>query len=262
MPAHPLNPFAARSSTAVAPVPLSLSRGKARDKLQQGSQAVGSDGPIEHLASVRDLKDFLVEETITRRRELERLETMAAAPGLSPASANTLQHKAQDVRHEIERLEKACGEAYSCNPWRYEPELLDKLMSLRSSGASSAAIDRIRGLIRAGSWMHYPRIEERSIIEDVRRLRRVEPTLGPALDEVERLVTAHVLGAALEPAVRTIEDLSLRTWLMLKKADQLSGQVNSVTSTALRTELDDLRAVRDTLYFRCLYPTIAKKGFI
>ncbi len=190
---------------------------------------------IEHLATVRDLEAYLAQEL---------------AHATDPA--------------ERKRLETACSEAYSCDPWKYEPVLLDRLIALRQADGDQEDIDRLRGLIRAGSWMQYQRHDDAAVLEDIRRLRRAEPERGDALQEAARLYADKVVGVELEWAAQLIEDLDLRAWLNLKKLAHAHGQgtdADTVHQRLLRQEIEDLRAVRDAFYFRRLYPTISMKGF-
>jgi hypothetical protein len=221
---------------------------------------------IEHLASVRDLEAYLVAQAADKRAELGRVRALASDPSLDTGAVNAARYKAGTLEQDISLLERACSEVYSCDPWKYEPVLLDALIIAREAEAPQEDIDRLRALIRAGSWMQYQRQDEEAVLAVLRRLRRREPASWEArLAAAEAQWEARETGPALEPAVRPIEDLSLRAWLMLKQAAGAHGLDHLSDAShvrMLRDELQDLRIARDALYFRRLYPNIARKGFV
>lgn len=208
--------------------------------------------PIEHLATVKDLETYLGQQASRMRQHIKSMRT-----------STQNKHAIEQAESELARLESACLEAYTCDPWAYEPVLLDKLVHAKEA-AHSEDIQQLRSLIRAGSWMHYQRHDEADILEKIRQLRRQFPAHADALQQAARVYTDHVVGEALEPAVRLIEDLDLRAWLSLKKLSHTHGATvteESIHFQTMRQELEHIRAIRDAFYFRRLYPEIAKKGF-
>lgn len=103
---------------------------------------------------------------------------------------------------------------------------------------------------------------------DPATLREREEDARDAMTELERVhdaITNHLRGPDLEPSVRTIEDLSLQKWLELKK--YLAAHGTSVGEARLRKDtfvteslraIEDLRHVRDLLYYRRIHPDWAK----
>lgn len=209
--------------------------------------------PIEHLATVRELETYLGKQASLLRQQLKVLRT----------TTKNIYAIAQ-AESELARLESACLEAYTCDPWAYEPVLLDTLVRAKETHEKPEKIQELRALIRAGSWMHYQRHDEQDILERIRQLRRHLPAHAEALQQAAHAYIDHVVGEALEPAVRLIEDLDLRAWLSLKKLAHIHGVSVTDESVHLRTmrqELEHIRAIRDAFYFRRLYPEIANKGF-
>ncbi len=208
---------------------------------------------IEHLATVRDVETYLDERVIQKIKDLELLHKKHAPTYII-----------EDVIKEIKHLERACSEAYSCDPWKYEPVLLDDLIRLHHDAAPYDYINHIRGLIRAGSWMHYTRKNDQHILDDIHFLQRIERASWISkLQQVEKFYSEKIIGKKLEPAVQTIEYLSFKLWLQLKKfahAHGLQPTDNNPHLQHFRKEIQYLRIIRDTLYFRLLYPNIASKG--
>lgn len=209
--------------------------------------------PIEHLATVKDLETYLGQQASHMRQQIKVMR-----------SASQSRYAIEQAEAKLAQLESACLESYTCDPWSYEPILLDQLVHAKEAHKHSEEIQKLRSLIRAGSWMHYQRHEEVDILEKIRQLRRQFPAYADALQRAAHVYTEHVVGEALEPAVRIIEDLDLHVWLSLKKFSHMHGVAvteNTIHIQTARKELEDLRAIRDAFYFRRLYPEIARKGF-
>jgi len=194
---------------------------------------------------------------------------------------------------------EACESVFRCDPWMVEPIVLEELMLESSKGttADPARIERLRGLIRAGSWMSYDRTEpddayrqfavivkrelERRNAEVSRQAQDAERASDPELahelrnafeDEkalFERGLKAFRDGAAgkdAEPAARTIEYLFIRDYMALK---QLAIRHPGLTLDDARRhpvgrpfakEIEQLRPARDWAYFRSVYPGRARKS--
>ena len=86
-----------------------------------------------------------------------------------------------------------------------------------------------------------------------------------ALDRVATALRQNVLGEELEPCVRLIENLQVVAWLDLKKhlakhglpLEEMREKEDKETITYLK-EIEDLRHVRDFLYYRRLHPDWAR----
>ncbi len=183
-------------------------------------------------------------------------------------------------------IREACDNVFGCDPWKYEPVLLDELFTERRGSADPEKIKQLRGLIRAGSWMSYPRTTEKMALDDLsaihraetqewhERIRHADPDtakelaenrneLLAELAEVDRAITQKTTGDALDPAARTIEDLLGHEWYTVKQLmatkglDWRSAQTDHLTATHIE-EIEKLRALRDFIYYRLLYPTWAK----
>jgi len=185
---------------------------------------------------------------------------------------------------------EACVSRFDCDPWKYEPLLLDDLIKARSQNAPQTRIDELRGLIRAGSWMTYPRTGQSGALQRLRevaqseedgwqaKIRQADPDTSRELkaDMQEMLqelrqVTADLAagktGPELEAAVRAVEDLNARAWLSLKgymaaRGGDLAETKKQPAARPLVEEIERLRLVRDLLYFRRLYPKWAKLSLV
>jgi hypothetical protein len=174
----------------------------------------------------------------------------------------------------------ACLNLFDCDPWTYEPILLDALIRERATSGDSQTINQLRGLIRAGSWnkskerrvLQLPDAVER--IQEIQRreeqgwqerIRHADPdtskehkeNLRELLEELahaEELIRRGVYGEELEPAVRAIEDLNAHAWMELKKACLMHGidptKARAVHfASPLVEEIERLRPLRDYVYF-------------
>ncbi len=184
--------------------------------------------------------------------------------------------------------EEACANAYSCDPWKYEPVLFEDLIDIRATTNDAVALRELRGLIRAGSWMTYERQtpeDLRSHLKTVRtreqqewewRIRNADPDTSKEyregmkeemedLDQVEHALRMHAVGEEAAKAAKTVEDLAASAWLELKKQVAANGlewdDVPHASETRqLYKEVEGLRPLRDELYFRSLYPNLATHG--
>jgi len=188
---------------------------------------------------------------------------------------------------EATNIREACDNVFGCDPWKYEPVLIDELFSERRNENNPEKIREIRGLIRAGSWMSYPRTTEKMALDDLaaihrtetqdwhERIRHADPDTAKELTEnrnellaelaeINRAITEKTTGETLEPAARTIENLLGHQWYTMKKMmaanglDWKTAQNHHLTATHIK-EIEKLRALRDFIYYRLLYPTWAKE---
>ncbi len=189
------------------------------------------EGP-EHLHLIHDLQAYLAEPR-TQERAFERLQR-----------------------------ETACADVFRCDPWKYEPLLLDDLLKARTFQLPEE-IQQLRGLIRAGSWNTYERQEQDDILKRLKELREIEKQEAPHIDRVIADIRNGVIGEALEISVRTIENINVTAWHQLKRYHGIRGEQAhiekpNVLTEQLHTELTLIRPIRDLLYFRRLYPVLAQ----
>jgi len=201
-------------------------------------------------------------------------------------------HSMEDLRAYLidQKHPEGCVNAFFCDPWDYEPVLLDKLIHARAAEADQTEIDTLRGLIRAGTVMTSPRLKPSEVFERMERIRALEdadwsarieqarrdPTTADDLARDHReqqAELAHVTsalrdgvsGEELESAVRIIEDLNAHTWkelgtLLAQHKTNLAAARESHLVKPIVHKLEILRSVRDTLYFRRLYPIAFQKA--
>jgi len=184
---------------------------------------------------------------------------------------------------------EACDNAFSCDPWKYEPILLDDLIKERLRADDPEKMNELRGLIRAGSWPTYPRLTDTSELEtcfaavreqeDIawnRKAREADPDTSKELkeslteieeniDKIRRAIDDRVVGDGLEEATRHIEDICARLWLELKELAATHGLSMKETRTNYLTkpyheEIEQTRPIRDLLYLRRLYPKLAERS--
>jgi hypothetical protein len=208
-------------------------------------------------------------------RENERKQTK----GLEHLASVTKLHAWLEERGHTE----ACANLYRCDPWKYEPILLDELYKLKSRGdVDTKELNELRGMIRAGSWMTYERRPDREAIQGLGiakereqsdwlwKIRNADPDTAKEhaenrdqiladLERIERELHVGKVGEPLEGTVSSIESLMAGAWHELKKSAAMHGiaweDVKKHPSTkALFEEIEALRPVRDLAYFRRLYP--------
>lgn len=189
------------------------------------------EGP-EHLYLIHDLQAYLAEPRM-QERAFERFQR-----------------------------ETACADVFQCDPWKYEPLLLDDLLKARTF-QSPEEIHQLRGLIRAGSWNTYEHQEQDDILKRLKELREIEKQEAPHIDRVIADIRNNVIGEALEISVHTIENMNVTAWHQLKRYHGIRGEQahiekpNALTEQ-LHAELTLIRPIRDLLYFRRLYPILAQ----
>ena len=174
-----------------------------------------------------------------------------------------------------------------CDPWKYEPILLEELYKLKASrGTDRTELNEIRKLIRAGSWTTYERLSDRDAVSklgSVRereqadwlwKIRNADPDTAKEhaenrdqlladIDRIERELYAGKIGESLENTTTSVESLMAGAWHELKKAIAMHGltwdDVKKHPATkGLFEEIEALRPVRDLAYYRRLYPHQAR----
>jgi len=167
-------------------------------------------------------------------------------------------------------LAEACNDIAGCDPWTYEPFMLDELFRERRGSNDPARINELRGLIRAGSWMTYPRIGAKDALDDIAAIKRMhaEESLSGLLAELsnaERAISKGIVGEGLERVTTSVENLCAQEWHAIKMQAATHGvtwknaKENPNTARAA-TELDRLRPLRDFIYQRRLYPKWSNIG--
>lgn len=183
---------------------------------------------------------------------------------------------------------EACEHAFKCDPWKYEPILLEELIGELASDGNPERVNRLRKLIRAGSWMSYSRENPDDVSADLNavraseerswesRIRHADPDTSKELREdmegelkefdfVVRAIESNSVGRDAEPATRAIDNLQARAWNALKRLLavrdlSLDEAKRDHVTKPLIAEIERLRPVRDLLYYRRCYPGWAKLG--
>ena len=159
---------------------------------------------------------------------------------------------------------------------------MDDLIKERVGTNDPERLSELRGLIRAGSWMTYERQDHASVqsalkqlrlyeeLDWLSRIREADPDTSKEfregmreelgdLDRVRQAIHDGLTGDEVEQATRTIEDINATLWLEIKKilaAHGLPWQEASRhrLTKPLYQQIERIRALRDFLYFRRLYP--------
>ncbi len=189
---------------------------------------------------------------------------------------------------ERQRISEACDNIMGCDPWKYEPFLLDELFLERNGNNDTDKVHKLRGLIRAGSWMTYPRLSAQDAEEKLNAVRRSEQqdwewrmrhadpdtakeikhNRDEQMDEFQQISSAirrGDLGESLEDCARNIEGLLGHDWYELKKNMAAKGlnwktaPTDPITAR-LFSEIQNLRELRDYVYHRLLYPKWARRA--
>jgi hypothetical protein len=203
-------------------------------------------GPIlEHLPGMADVAAYLEGRMATVTARLAELRRGHSS------ERQALQRESQ----ELEEALSACR-AKQCDPWKYEGRLLTDLMAARGSH-DTAQTAKLRGLLRAGSWWTHERVHTGAeAAKTLETLWHDHPGDDlPHRAETLRLLRSSEIGAALEPAVAHIEERFATWWRQWKLADAAGARA---AAEALKAEIGHLRAVRDYLYIRRLYPLLAR----
>ncbi len=229
----------------------------------------------EHLHTVNDIYIFLQEYLASWRRKLAEQKN---EPGI-----------VSKIKSYISEIEKACTGEYSCDPFKYEPILLELLNEEKVKNSNPQKINELRGLIRAGSWMTYERMKPAAIIGLVNKLKILETearsfwlkqadpdtykelsqdlkeTLND-LEEVNLSLRQNKTGQDLEAYARIIENLNARIWIALREFMNLHHlEPNSLRSQTLTKplieEIEIIRPIRDLIYLRRIYPKWAAASF-
>lgn len=107
---------------------------------------------------------------------------------------------------------------------------------------------------------------KRDVLRDPSTLLEMERDRAEASDElanVETCVRRRMIGEDTEEATRTVENLLLRNWTELKKiliAHGLTVDIarDHAVTRPLADAIEDLRHIRDLLYYRRIHPDWAK----
>lgn len=150
-----------------------------------------------------------------------------------------------------------CRDVMDCNPWPAEAFLMDDLAHYLAGQAPlpHATWAETRLYLRAVSWFLYPALSEDQFRARLDGLTGISATDKALLHGA--LAQAHEEDA-LEPAVRAIERAYLNAWSSLQKARRdadlpwraLEGEDLPEAVRAAKTRVNELRPLRDQLYFR------------
>jgi len=184
-----------------------------------------------------------------RAQEPEHMDIMALTTELAAYLAHTGHPK-------------ACARISDCDPWKYEPFVLDDLIRERITSNRLSHIKKLRELIRAGSCMTYPRMSTDDVLHNLQLLKH-HGERPESINQLRQSIQSHILGQELEAAAELVENISVRLWLQLKQLivlhaipdEQLRGHY---LTRPLYQEIEFLRPVRDLLYYRLLYPNQAR----
>ncbi len=195
---------------------------------------------------------------------------------------------------------EACEHVFSCDPWIYEPILLDDLTHEREHDArtDSERVTRLRKLIRAGSWMTYPRLRTEEILRVLAQARATERAMWESrirfadpdtskehhedfcargalafgeedamkeFDNIANAIAANLVGEDAEDATRAIDNLQRRFWISLKSVlaarnlTMKEARTDHVTRPLIH-EIEQLRPIRDLLYHQRCYPRWARQS--
>lgn len=221
-------------------------------------------------------------EVLPAKPELEHIANLSDLHGYLEVMRAKLRNKPE----ERQMLAEACDNIIGCDPWKYEPFLIDELFRERREGKDPVEIRKLRGFIRAGSWMSYPRPTPDDVLADIAkvrnseqrdwdwRLRNADPDTAKEIREnraaqqaeftaLEQAISEGISGDGLEPHTRNIEEILGHAWYNLKKQMAANGldwkqaESHPATNHTFK-EIETLRPIRDYLYFRLLYPKWAK----
>ncbi|MEK7116505.1 MAG: hypothetical protein AAB879_03860 [Patescibacteria group bacterium] len=153
----------------------------------------------------------------------------------------------------------ACEHVFFCDPWTYEPILLDDLTHELEKGVRSdhERIARLRKLIRAGSWMTAPRLRSEEVLRvlaDVRageremwesRIRHADPDTSKehrecfkeemgGFDLMADAIESKSVGENVENATLAMDDLQRRLWASLTSV--LTARNLTLLSTMVTAE--------------------------
>ncbi len=163
-----------------------------------------------------------------------------------------------DLREYLKRSGRThlCENLFACNPWRVEPSLLHELNGLRTrlkeptDTSAQAEINKLRGLMRAGSVIPLERISDTQAIAAINPEHRLR---NPRWRNIERVFQNQLFGDETEQAVRDIEDL-----YGMRMFEWIAG--SKETKRIIQPEIEHIRRIRDKLYLRRLHPALAKKS--
>ncbi len=172
--------------------------------------------------------------------------------------------------------------ASSEDPWTYEPILFEDLLREFVAGPNAERVMEIRKLISSDSKTSNPKknLEDFMAIRASEaqhwesRIRSSDPDTSRELhadwtEELEELnavadaIKNGTTGRNVEEAVRTIENLHMRSWTHLKQLLAIRGLTladakSDPAAKYMIAEIKRLRPVRDLLYYRRCYPQLAR----
>lgn len=241
-------------------------------------------------------------------------QSLKEHPETSPKRLSLLasRHAVLERAKQLQQAAKEC-DRFECHPWSYEAFLLEDLTQERAKDEPDQEhLNHLRGLLRAGSVLAKDTLstgqeahivktnaEALSLIGKAQRIemeywdwrlqmtspRHVDPEAAGEiqdyrekelheLDLVRQAIERNTLSDALEPAIRTVEDIHGRLFQLYADAEQqwqhlpmnARGSADAKKAATQRNHWRDaylsLRPLRDFLYYRRLYPVQAKASLV
>ncbi len=243
---------------------------------------------LEHLPMMEDVQAHLLtkihNEVVPQLRESQHV---LEAKSSTPEQKRHAEHVIQALKKRYTHLEDAAMDCakLKCDPWKFEGVIVDDLVRELMENTDPAHLNHLRGLLRAGSWwMHTTPQTNADALETLHRVRHDEENYWAwrirhtntapqdseniqvlelrrdqsvhALDAIESQIKHNVIGEALEPSVRTVDQLYARAWLNYKKLEAAHSAPNVILD--LKHDTERLRVLRNFLYYRRLYPNQAR----
>lgn len=180
---------------------------------------------------------------------------------------NDLEHLHQTNELQIHLAQnghpEACASPISCDPWIYEPILLQEIKDARKQNDAQAC-NHLRGLMRAASWQTYERLDEETPWQILQSLRSAQMPLH-LIEQLEQTLRDKRTGPDVEQSLQSIEDINQRAWLDLKRVLAPHGYTpkQAITNHFAAAEikhLEEIRKLRDLLIYRRIYPNWAKRS--
>lgn len=151
-----------------------------------------------------------------------------------------------------------CRDVTDCIPWAAEAFLMNDLQHHieQTDPPPHATRSETRLYLRAISWFQYPAMSDQELLNRIDQLQAVSAADKTLLHQA---ISRQLTDENVEPAAQCIDTLYLDAWERLQKARrQADIPWRLVGSEALPTEVieakmwvDELRPIRDALYFRC-----------
>lgn len=212
-------------------------------------------------------------------RHTEALSRIASLNAVMRYFSEKYPHK-----KDSDKKKQLCADAFNCQAWTVEPELMQDLIEARLLGNKEKQ-EELRKCLRAVSWQDHPQADTASLVKQIEHIKHGlehEAHMANAIQpddaegwleqakESEKIIKAlknGKEGSKAEPAAEAIEDL---LWNAYKEYQAILNLLEQALNTGWdpgtirveklkgrRAELVDrilgLRQVRDQIYFQELY---------